>query len=352
MKKVLFNSDIRDADCACYIPTDKSKLSNHVLKYNGINVGNKVFNTAVLQYLTKPDIDLDLLPIGSMSPEEASEKYDYVVAAYANIFHPYTDEYFVNKTKWIQKLKIPFYVIGCGIQCNSMDQLKTMKKNIGNSVAEFVDAIEKSGGSIATRGYVTKEFLDDCCNNKAVATGCPSFYRHGREFVLEKKKARREDFRVAFTSYDYPKKWIKEQLAKYPKSGFVDQQYIFSEYFSHENIELYLNSLYEKYGKDIIEYYLSGKIYSPIDIPCWEEHLNQYTYSFGSRLHGCSMSLFAHTPAKLVCIDLRCKEVADYFGIPTIGEYNTDIDLYDDYMALDLDPFNKKYQHGLSGRIG
>lgn len=344
-KNALLIFDINDADTVGSFPANREKLRKHVRINGGINIGNRVFATAVEQYLTKPDIYLDIEPIANVSPDFVSDKYDYVIAPFANIFHVNSDEYFKKYIKWIEGLKIPFFVLGCGVQCKNLDELSIMKKNIGDSVAHFVSAIERTGGKIATRGHITKEFLDSCCTNSAIATGCPSFYRNGSHKII-KRDIEISDFSVAFTSFDYPRNWLKKQLEKYSKSQIIDQQYVFSEFFKTDSIEEMIDELSSKYGNEFIRYYLNDKIYTPADIPCWKEKLSGFSYSYGSRLHGCSMALFAGVPSKLMCVDLRCKEVADYFGIPSINKYSDSIDLFEDYNSLDMNTFNLKREEG------
>lgn len=341
----MFVGDTNDGDTVGTIPISRDNIERHLRLQGGINFGNRVFLSAVEQFLTKPDIVLDIRPIEDVTPKEASEEYDYIVAAFANIFHLNSNVFFEHYIKWIKQLTIPFFVIGCGIQCKEVQDLDIMKKNIGNSVADFVYAIENSGGKICTRGYITKEFLDMCCKNEAVATGCPSFYRRGAE-PIEKKIVEANDFSVAFTSFDYPKKWLRSQMDKYFKSKVVDQQYIISELLRNSSVKKKLDELSTKYGRDLVEYYLNGNVYTPVEVPCWKEELSKFHYSYGSRLHGCSMALYAGIPAKLMCVDLRCKEVADFFGIPSIDKYDSNIDLFEDFNYLDMSVFNEKKKKG------
>jgi hypothetical protein len=346
MKRVLYNHNLKDADTVGSVPVNVDMMKTHVRINNGINVGNRVFASATEQYLTKEDISLDILPCLDMDPVEASEKYDYVIASFANIFNVVTDSFLERMSKWIAQLSIPFFVVGCGIQSRNYEELKTLNKRIGKNTASFVASVEGSGGKIATRGYITKEFLDNCLKNDAVATGCPGLYRRGSTFRLERKNITRDDFSVAFTSWDYPIHWLRKELQEYPKSIIVDQQEFFSRRYKYDNIINVVDSFGMDLGSEYIKQLLAGRVYAPADISCWAERLSKCTYAFGGRLHGSIMALYAGIPAKLYCKDLRCKEVADFIGMPAIDKYDSGIDLYNDYYQTDIDLFNKKYKEG------
>jgi hypothetical protein len=335
-----------EAVCSGSVPNDAERVRRHVIKNNGINMGNRVFATAVERYLTKDDIELTICPIFQLDPKSVSEEYDYVVSPYANIFRIDFNDYLERWANWINQLTIPFFVIGCGVQCQTYSQLNELKKKIGDKTAFFVSAVEKTGGGIATRGYITKEFLDLCCDNNAVATGCPAFYMRGSTHRLEKKDLNKDEFSVAFTSFDYPEKWLKREMSLYQNSIIVDQALFFSSKYLTSNVIELLDRLTLYYGKGYVKALLDGKIYAPADIECWANGLSNCSYAYGSRIHGSIMSLYAGVPVKLVCVDLRTKELADYIGMPSADYYDKNLDLFEDYCRLDLDKFNARYQEG------
>ena len=53
-----------------------------------------------------------------------------------------------------------------------------------------------------------------------------------------------------------------------------------------------------------------------LDPKTWFDHLAQYDFSFGTRIHGNIAALLAGTPAVLLAHDSRTLELADYHQIP------------------------------------
>ena len=346
MKKVLLLTDPQNADTLGSVRTTKNMIRNHVLRENGINIGNKVFVTAVEQYLTRGDIELKASPYQTTSPEEVSDRYDYVVAPFANIFRIDSKDFLIDVNSWISKLRIPFFVIGCGIQCRYDEQIYDLQKKIGVEVEKFTNNVYKTGGAIATRGYLTKEFLDLCGPNDAVATGCPALYRGGPTLCINKKEIDRKQFGIAYTSMDYPRKWLEEQMMKYPQSLLFDQGIVFGELFKCNSYKEFVDSFCRLYGVLYLDYLLSGRVYTPADIWCWIKKIRQMDFAYGSRIHGAIVAMQSGIPVEVNCVDSRVKEIVDFIGLPSLEGYNPDVDLYEEYSRLDYSGFNKQYKKG------
>ena len=62
---------------------------------------------------------------------------------------------------------------------------------------------------------------------------------------------------------DYHRKWLKEQMLRYPDSPFCSG-YSFREYFKSRNYKIFVNSLSKIYG--IAYYLLNGKVYTSTNI--------------------------------------------------------------------------------------
>lgn len=328
-------------------PASLEWVTEHVKQNNGLNVGNKVFVSACEQYLTKPDIEYECHAFYQLNPEVAKDKYDYIVAPLANIFN-YSGLDFLSKlSDWIRMVRKPVYVLGCGIQCTEDNEIFELKKNIGDVTACLIDNIYQNGGAVATRGYLTKEYLDLCLKNEAVVTGCPSLYRNGSKHKLYRADVSKEDFSVAFTSTDMPVKIYDDCIKRYKSTKIFDQGIIAGLYLSMENAEQFVNELEMQYGSTLLKYMVGDYMVYPYDIPVWQNELRNHHFAIGSRIHGCITAMQASVPTKVITIDSRVRELAEFIGLPRTNDVlQLKADLYDEYNQLDFGEFNRKYKDG------
>ena len=110
-KNILVLYDNRDLDRQVLKPVDYTAFEQEWIRQNGGNSGNKLFNTAVEQYLTKEDIDYAYYN-GSESVEEINEKYDLAIFTTANIFnaHPRIRKELDDFAEMIGKFKRLIYL--------------------------------------------------------------------------------------------------------------------------------------------------------------------------------------------------------------------------------------------------
>jgi hypothetical protein len=82
-----------------------------------------------------------------------------------------------------------------------------------------------------------------------------------------------------------------------------------------------------------------------LDPTTWFEHLAQYDFSFGTRIHGNIAALLAGTPALLLAHDSRTLELAEYHEIPhrTITSIEDDADVISLYAECDWNRLNKAH---------
>lgn len=156
-----------------------------------------MFTTAIDKYLYRSsEIELDYMK-SNYGQDYINANYDMIVFPTANIFGTHYIQGLERYTDFFRKIKIPVYVIGAGIQCNSYDDISDLAAKLKETVGEFISAVYQTGGEFALRGYATKEFLDLIIKNTAVVTGCPSLYQNGRELKVNTEKVEKEKFRVA-----------------------------------------------------------------------------------------------------------------------------------------------------------
>jgi polysaccharide pyruvyl transferase len=82
-----------------------------------------------------------------------------------------------------------------------------------------------------------------------------------------------------------------------------------------------------------------------LDPTTWFDHLAQYDFSFGTRIHGNIAALLAGTPALLLAHDSRTLELAEYHEIPhrTITSIEADADAITLYAECDWNRLNKAH---------
>lgn len=349
MKRVMLMTNPELADTVGTVPTSYYKLRKHVLSQNGINTGNKIFITAVEQYLSNESIDYWAMPYQTVCAEKISEEFDMVVAPLANIFQFGFSDFLNDLASWVERLSIPIFILGCGIECRAESELSLLKKDISDGVCRLINAVNSTGGEIATRGYYTKSFLDMCMKNTAVATGCPSLYRKGKN-AFSKEKVDRNDFSVALVSADYPHNLLNDTFDRYPKSELFDQG-LFINYFikyikESKNYGAFVYAIKKELGLDYVLHFSKANIFPCIDVPSWHAQLKKHSFAYGSRIHGINAALEAGVPMKLVSNNnLRTRELGEFIGLPMSEKYENR-DLYEQYVDIDIDTLNKKYNEG------
>lgn len=354
MKRILLYSDNRQIDRQAIMPTDYYALWENWSRTGG-NVGNKVFLRAVEQYLTKPDIQLGYYR-PNMTAEEINQNYDMVVDPEANLFNMAYIQKMESRSFLIEKLKIPFYVVGIGIQADKWEQGKELAKVIKNPAQRFIYAVYSTGGEIGTRGYITKEWMDIVCHNSAEVIGCPSMYQKGRDLTIDNKKVGKEEFRCVINGhvpdFIYDKKlqtciyYFLDRLWYMDQDEFIKVLYC-KELEGRKNISIkeVVKLLYQYNFFIVKELLCQGKVKLIYDLKKWEEFLleNQISFSFGSRIHGNIWSILNQIPAIVWTRDLRTYEMADFYKIPYIQMISSGKDLYDMYMDADYTAFNKGF---------
>ena len=348
-KNILLLYDNRELDRQVLRPVNYEVFENEWIKQNGGNSGNKLFNTAVEQYLTKENIEYSYYN-GSETVEEINEKYDMAIFTTANIFnaHPRIRKELDVFADTIKRFKIPVYILGCGLQCAKYDDIKGLAEEIGRSARAFLTAIYHTGGELAVRGYATKEFLDRIMPNTAAVTGCPSLYQKGSGLRISNDKVSEENFKPAINGN---LKYLKQigllgEFERYPDSVYMDQDEFAQVLHFHESKK---NSnvleLIRKKTLCGVRLLVQNRVKLYYDVPLWltsfrEENIN---FSCGSRIHGNIAATLASIPAMVIYRDARTRELAEFFELPCSAVYDNRKTLYEVYREADYTMFNKHF---------
>lgn len=358
MKKILIYMDINDNEYGIFQHTDYSILDSVIQserRGNCPNYGNKVWLQGLVSELTTKNVEIKFYN-NDMDFEEINSYFDCVIKPSANIFSP---EYINSLNALSEKfshIKIPIYIIACGIQLNRYKEMDSLVEIMRESATRFIRTIYATGGEFALRGYITKEFFTKLGFDSAVVTGCPSLFQNGRGLHIEKKKTEKETFKAVVNGQNYlmSTSFYMRIFKDYPNSIFVDQDHYYNylynpNYFKEDSFSV----------KDMIKRvkdkgYLGLKLVSSnrlvlfADVPNWSAfiHDNGFDVSFGARIHGNIVSLLSGVPAILNPCDIRTEEMGDFFDIPMVhdNELKNHKDIFDLYEKLDYSKFNKAFK--------
>ncbi len=218
MKKILIHMDIsKHGEYDIFSTPDRALFYQHVQNIRTgdcPNTGNKLWFQAIISEISTGENQLEYLE-RNMTSDYINTTYDMVVAPMANIFSADYADMLDKLADKFSQIKIPVYVIACGVQAGSYDELESLCDSIREPATRFISTIYRTGGEFALRGYFTKEFFDRLGFKSAVVTGCPSLYQMGRNLTVTIPKSRKDkaDFKPLFNG-DFPKMW--EQMKKYP----------------------------------------------------------------------------------------------------------------------------------------
>lgn len=348
-KKILLLYDNRELDRQVIRPVNYHSFEHDWIVQHGGNAGNKLYNTAVEQYLTKPDVEYSYYT--NEEPIEAiNEQYDMAVYATANLFNanPAVISLLEQVTETIEQFKIPVYILGCGLQCAGYDEIASLAETIREPVERFLRAVYRTGGELALRGYATKELLDKIMPNTAVVTGCPSFYQRGRNLHIGNEKVSEDHFKPAINgNLKYLRKiGMLSQFEKYDNSVYMDQdEFAKILYFNSRDKDDTVVELVRKRTIMAPKLLAERRVQLIYDVPVWLEYFKEENISFscGSRIHGNIAATLAGVPAKVIYRDARTRELAEFFELPNSASYGESKSLYETYLETDYTKFNQNF---------
>ena len=314
------------------------------------NFGNKLWYQGLISEISTPENEIYYYD-GKMEIEEINQQIDLIIYPMANIFSTEFSLGLDLLSDFFSKIKIPTFIISCGAQANSYDDLDKLVKTIGEKSKRFISTIYNTGGQFALRGNFTAEFFHKLGFDNPAVVGCPSLFQLGRNFQIEKNIVNKADFKPSFNG-----KFENniEYLDYFPNSIYYDQDLFYDllynpNYFKNNGgfsnnikmVRMNNNSL------KLSDYINNDRIKLIADMWDWQNSFikENISFSFGSRIHGTIIALLAGVPSVLVTLDSRTREMAELYNIPSINSFD-DVkpkELYDYYCSLDFTGFNKNY---------
>lgn len=294
-------------------------LANNTL---GTNSGNLIFAESTWRMLSTKDTTLEMngYAANPNHAESINADYDLLVLPFANAFRTSFMGHLRKFTAMIKKLDIPVVVTGVGAQAG-LDASPEAIAEMGPDVKSFCKAVLARSASIGVRGEYTYEFIRSLgfSDDEVDIIGCPSMFYYGPKFPqIKKRKKLLKSHLVSMNVSPYVPgiaKIFERNYKYYDRLIYVPQ--------NNESLDqvLWDGNWLPKFGKvfpkttDHAMFY-EDRLRMFVDTKTWLDHLRDYDFVFGTRIHGNVMGLLAGTPSFVMAHDSRTLELARYFDIP------------------------------------
>lgn len=357
MKKILIYyppnklgmSDFRKTDYSTLAERARNELDGKIP-----NFGNKVWLQGILSEIHNKETSYEF-GYDELSEDYINNNYDCVLLPLANCFHYNWIPYLEKRASHVSKLKIPVYVIACGIQAKSYDEIDSLVNAVEKPATEFISSVYNTGGEFALRGYFTAEFFERLGFKNAVVTGCPSIFQMGRDLTISNDKVSRKEFVSTINgTFKLPisdRDIRSSDFVCQDKNGKVlyDPKYFVSNPFAFRRILKYI----KRGDYDFVRAVANNKIKLFADTQQWMSYYvyNNVSFSFGSRIHGTIMPILSGVPSLCYTMDARTREMAEFFDIPHVSPCDKPIkkDIYEWYCETDYSSFNANFAKRFDG---
>jgi hypothetical protein len=337
-------SDFSDIDYSTLAERARTELNGKIP-----NFGNQVWLQGIISEITNSKCNYEF-GYEDVAPDYINNNYDCVLLPLANCFHKGWIPYLEKRASYIEQIKIPVYVIACGVQAESYDELDGLLEDVREPATRFIKSVYNTGGEFALRGYFTAEFFERLGFKNAVVTGCPSIYQMGRGLTISNQKVSRKDFSAAINgTFNLP---IRDRDLK--NADFICQdvygKYLYDHKYMEENpLDLRrVLKLVKRGNYTFIRALANNKIHLFANTQQWLSYYVEsgVDFAFGSRIHGTIMPILAGIPALCYSKDARTREMVEFYDIPSIVSEKDNVTercLYDLYCDTDYSKFNANF---------
>ncbi len=345
MKRILIHIPMEPhGEYDIFSPYNREAIVNKVNKELGgsaPNYGNRLWFQGLISAISCPENHLEYFS-PCMTKEQINSDYDFIIAPMANVFAVTYGSLLERLAERFRDIKIPVYVIACGIQADSFDRLDELVTTLREPATKFISSVYKTGGEFALRGHFTKDFFTRLGFDSAVVTGCPSLFQRGRNLSISDEKVPEEQFKPILNGWikDYP-----DLFKQYENAEFFDQSIYFRELFDPKGDDAQiLKDMIRVHGMAVTRLLLQDRVKLIPDMNLWREYIRQegFSFSYGSRIHGSIMPILSGVCTVLEHQDARTREMAEFFNIPHVepGAYKNYESLYQLYQDTSYKPFN------------
>ena len=349
MSNILICYDPNKIGMTDFERTDYLALNNRVqteCKGKWPNFGNKVWLQGIFSALSTPENQLEF-GYESVNPKEVNERFDCVVMPLANCFHKNWIPWLKTRAEFVEQVKIPVFVIACGAQANSYDDLNQLVNDVREPATRFINSVYATGGEFALRGYFTEEFFKKLGFNHAVVTGCPSMYQMGRSLSISNNKVSADEFKPAINgTFKLPLTDKSVDSADFVCQGNYGNMLYNPKYFSENKFDnRRILKLIKRGDYSFVKALAQGRIHMFAYLEQWYSFFreNNISFSFGSRIHGTVVPILACVPSMITPCDTRTREMAEFFDIPVFNSDGKKLELFELYQSVDYSAFNKSF---------
>ncbi|WP_435655863.1 polysaccharide pyruvyl transferase family protein [Brucella pituitosa] len=352
------------------LPSIGSTISDHMAAFNSIgNSGNMIHRAAMLQALSydrSGSAQINLFRVmkdlggAKKAAEHLERNFDGLVITMSNIFRPDAEE--PGMAELLDNLKIPFYVVGAGIQ-NAMKAGDA--SHISKSVMDMMRIVEDKASLFGVRGNVTKNWLNSIGFNKAQAIGCPSMFAYPRN-ILSIKPPQTNDLILTAGHLLTGNSQKKRALTLIHGFRGYKPSYVFQGEPKHYTELLDKPDLWNEATQTIdkmeVGKYLSERLgvempfrryFSFTESSAWRVAAAQHHLYIGDRIHGGVAAMQVGRPAIVLYSDSRVKELTNHHGIPScdLEEFSSlgVVGVVEKYLTKQaIEEFHLKYISSLS----
>ena len=336
-------SDFRKTDYSSLAERARKELDGKIP-----NFGNKLWLQGILSEIDVEDTTYDF-GYDELSEDFINNNYDCVLLPLANCFSISWVQYLEKRASHVSKLKIPVYVIACGIQAKSYDELDFLVSSIKEPATKFIKSVYNTGGEFALRGYFTAEFFERLGFKNAVVTGCPSIFQMGRDLNISNEKVNEKEFVSTINgTFKLPVSDKSIKSADFICQDIYGKVLYDPDYFKSTPIDSKrILKLIKRGDYDFVRAIANNKIKLFADTQQWMSYYvsNCVNFSFGSRIHGSIMPILSGVPSLCYTMDARTREMTEFFDIPRVtpSPELPKKSLYEWYCETDYTKFNKNF---------
>ena len=282
----------------------------------------------VLRSVWSSDADIDVdcyaYELGRYKEEDIdriNNVYDMYIIPLADAFR---NDFIVNLdnlTRFINKLKIPVYVLSVGIRAEYDPDLR-QRFIFNDAVKRFVKAVLNHSSCIGLRGVITAKYLQNLGfepERDFTVIGCPSLYIYGEDIFVRDSKF--DEFSSMSINFNPNIVDIDSNLLKIAKKqheyyvvgqniaelkclrlGISDKKIESKWYFADINHELYK------------ENHMRGFLTAGD----WIRYMKRIDYSVGGKFHGNVAAILGGAKTLFIPSDARMQELVSFHKLPSI----------------------------------
>lgn len=209
---------------------------------------------------------------------------------------------------FLESLRIPTLVVSLTVR-KSLDSGIDDSHLIPESI-ELLKSLRNPFVSVGTRGFATKNLLNEFGGIKVSAVGCPSF------FVRKADTTREINLEIIGTN---------GRFANLPESSIhIAQGDDFGEPLLFKDIKgdgkIHVTKKLQKKMHKFYEPDFLDKLYFPASTMDWRVATKKLSLVGGTRLHGAILALTLGIPVLTTASDVRAKETLEFMNIPYVDQ--------------------------------